>query len=919
MTFSGVSEMTSTPTIWKPAFIANTGATAGGQTVPRTIGLTNGNFMVVWEDNLNGPGPFIDIMGRMFNADGVALGTPFQINSAVVASDETGPKIVAMPDGGYVVAYGSYLEAIGGFIGIERFDANGFSVSSRFITDPNSSLTEWDLTVDSAGNYTVVYERLAPHALSNGNVINSQDIFSRTYDNLTNGAGPENAHIAQNSSELDELGAVATFADGRMVTFYSEPDYDFFGNKAQTAEYSIIDPVSGTIIRNPVEIDGPNWDDDAVAIDVACLAYGPFVLLYAFNGNYAFRIGESDAPGSSMSSRNTVATFGALGGARVVALNEGGFFIEWLESTAHILYGQRYLATGAPVGNLLIISTNVSSIGETDMSLTSDGRILVPFKDATGEVSMVILDPRETTIYGTDASEQLTTQTTSSFIYGFGGNDSIYGQNGDDRIDGGTGLDALSGGKGNDVFVLNDSDRSTSYGFDTVVELANGGLDSVEVMSFFRAHRDSPLPTSYTLGANVENGRIMGVETFSLIGNELANMLTGNSASNFLDGKAGADQMSGLQGDDSYMVDNLQDVVFEAVGGGTGDHVFASVSHTLLVGQEVEFLSTSSDTGVAAINLTGNGFAQTITGNAGANRLDGGIDAVSDRLVGLGGNDTYIINSSTDLIDEVAGGGVADRIQSTVSFRLAADDNIEIMTTTNARLTTAINLTGNALAQTIYGNAGANILNGGTDNLRDTMFGYGGNDTYFIGSSADVIVEAVGGGTADRVRSSVSFVLAADDDIESLEAANPAAGTVINLTGNALGQTVVGNAGTNILNGGLGNDTLTGLGGADSFLFNTALNAVSNHDTITDFNSAADTIQLDNAIFQALASGGTLAANLFEATSVAGQSGSEVVIYDRINGDLYYDSNGAATANGLILFAHVTNGTALTNADFFVV
>jgi Ca2+-binding RTX toxin-like protein len=322
---------------------------------------------------------------------------------------------------------------------------------------------------------------------------------------------------------------------------------------------------------------------------------------------------------------------------------------------------------------------------------------------------------------------------------------------------------------------------------------------------------------------------------------------------------------------------------------------------------------------VAAINLTGNAFAQTITGNAGANRLDGGIDAVSDRLVGLGGNDTYMINSSTDLIDEVAGGGVADRIQTTVSFRLAADDNIEIMMTSNAKLTTAINLTGNALAQTIYGNAGANILNGGTDTLRDTMFGYGGNDTYFIGSSTDVIVEALGGGTADRVRASVSFVLAADDDIESLEASNPAAGTVINLTGNALGQTVVGNAGSNILNGGLGNDTLTGLAGADSFLFNTSLNAISNHDIITDFNIAADTIQLDNAIFQSLAVGGTLAANLFEATSIAGQNGAEVVIYDRFNGDLYYDSNGAATANGLILFAHVANGTALTNADFFVV
>ena len=89
--------MTTTPTIWKPAFVANIGATAGSQTVPRTIGLANGNFLVVWEDNTNGPSPFIDILGRMFTAEGVAIGSPFQVNSAVVASDETAPRRRTLP------------------------------------------------------------------------------------------------------------------------------------------------------------------------------------------------------------------------------------------------------------------------------------------------------------------------------------------------------------------------------------------------------------------------------------------------------------------------------------------------------------------------------------------------------------------------------------------------------------------------------------------------------------------------------------------------------------------------------------------------------------------------------------------------------------------------------------------------------
>ena len=1000
--------MTTTPTIWKSTFTANIGATAGGQTVPRTIGLANGNFLTVWEDNTNGTGPFTDIMGRMFTPEGNAIGTPFQINSAVVGSDETGPKIIAMPDGGYVVAYGSYLDALGGFIGIERFDANGFSVSSRFITDPNSSLTKWEITADDLGNYTVVYEKLALHALPYPQVgtFFSQDIFATTYDYLTNAAGAETALVAQNSGEKDDLGAIDSFASGKLITFYNEPDYDFFGNQADTAEFSIIDPLTGVRTRNPVEIDGPNWDDDAYAIDVACLAYGPFVLLYSFNGTYAFRIGADEASGTAISSRNTVATFGGLGGARVVAMNEGGFFIEWLETNAHILYGQRYAATGAPIGALLIIANNVGSIGETDMSMTSDGRILVPFKDISGEVGEVILDPRENIIYGTDLAEALTAQTTSSIVYGFDGDDSLYGQNGSDRLDGGLRLDTLYGGNGNDTFILNDANRFTSYAYDTVVEYANGGGDTIEVMSFYRESKSSAIPSGYMLADNVENGRIMGVDIFWLFGNELANYLTGNAAANVLDGKAGVDVMNGLQGSDDYFVDVTGDVVIEFAGQGVADHVFAALSYGLAAGQEIELFSTTDAAGIGTIALTGNEFAQTITGNAGANRLNGGLDAVKDVLIGLGGNDYYIINSSSDdiveavgggsddraqttvsftlgagdnvevlqtsnaglttainltgnefaqsiygnaagnilnggidalrdtligyagndlyminsavdIIVEGVGGGTADRVQASVSFALAADDNIELMQTTNAALTAAINLTGNALAQAIYGNAGVNVLNGGIDALRDTLIGYGGSDLYVINSALDVIVEAVGGGTADRVRASVSFTLAADDNIEFFETTNAAGLTALNLTGNALAQSITGNAGANTLSGGLGNDSLTGLGGSDNFLFNTTPGA-TNHDTITDFNVGADTIQLDNAIFTALAATGVLGAGLFENTSLGGQSGSEVIVYDRANGDLYYDTNGA-TAGGLVLFADVANGTVLTNADFVVV
>ena len=100
----------------------------------------------------------------------------------------------------------------------------------------------------------------------------------------------------------------------------------------------------------------------------------------------------------------------------------------------------------------------------------------------------------------------------------------------------------------------------------------------------------------------------------------------------------GADTLIGGAGNDTYIVDDAGDIVTEVAGGGTADRVQAAASYVLGESADVEFLETTNAALTAAINLTGNGLAQTLTGNAGANVLDGG--AGIDTLVGGAGNDT---------------------------------------------------------------------------------------------------------------------------------------------------------------------------------------------------------------------------------------------------------------------------------------
>ncbi|ESQ75477.1 calcium-binding protein, partial [Asticcacaulis sp. YBE204] len=108
-------------------------------------------------------------------------------------------------------------------------------------------------------------------------------------------------------------------------------------------------------------------------------------------------------------------------------------------------------------------------------------------------------------------------------------------------------------------------------------------------------------------------------------------------------------------------------------------------------------------------------------------------------------------------------------------------------------------LDGGAGKDGLEGGAGNDTLNG--DGGADTMTGGQGDDVYFVNDVADVVLEEVGQGN-DTVFSTVSFTLGTGVEALVLQGSN-----VVNGKGNTLNNTLTGNAGVNILTGGLGDDT----------------------------------------------------------------------------------------------------------------
>jgi Ca2+-binding RTX toxin-like protein len=254
-----------------------------------------------------------------------------------------------------------------------------------------------------------------------------------------------------------------------------------------------------------------------------------------------------------------------------------------------------------------------------------------------------------------------------------------------------------------------------------------------------------------------------------------------------------------------------------------------------------------------------------------------------------------------------------DRVQTSVNLALVAGSEIEILKTTNASGTTAINLSGNNLANHIQGNDGINTINGGSG--VDFMEGRGGNDTYVVANLGDRAFDPVGKGT-DTVIALVSFSMEVGSEIELLRTNNPAGTTVLRLAGNAFANTIQGNAGTNTLNGGAGNDTLDGMGGSDAFQFTTALNATTNVDAINGYVVADDQIRIDNAVFAGLAAG-TLAADAFIIGAAAADA-EDRIVYNSATGGLFFDADGVG-GTAQVRFATLAAGLAMTNAEFFVI
>jgi Ca2+-binding RTX toxin-like protein len=368
-------------------------------------------------------------------------------------------------------------------------------------------------------------------------------------------------------------------------------------------------------------------------------------------------------------------------------------------------------------------------------------------------------------------NDRLTTGSADDVVSGGGGNDVISTGDGDDQITGGDGDDQITGGAGDDTLrfaiATDGTDRvDLGTGADTVsFERYDGGSGNIR-LTFTSSEVGNGNAVDGGAMANQDGGLAVRVQA------EDANGALTGAVSRFDD--EGTTFVAGTQG----ITFDVRDLVsgtargdtFEGVVLGTSGGDTLSFFPPFREGQNFYYNGGAGDDRVLA--GSGNDF---LVGGAGDDTLLGG--AGNDSFIAGGGNDDIVGGDGVDTVIYGAATG-AITVRLSTNLQQATGDGTD-------RLRGIENVTGSNQADTLIGNSGDNVLNGGAgdDSLRgqdgaDVLVGGAGLDGLRGDGGADIFRFALGdtGATKDTADRVLDFSSADGDRIDL---------SLINATGEA--------------------------------------------------------------------------------------------------------------------------------------
>ena len=328
---------------------------------PRTVAMdASGNFVVVWQGE--GAGDTDGIYAQRFDANGVAQGSEFRVNTGV-AGIQNDPVVEMDANGNFVVAWTSTVgDGSGQVVLAQRYDASGVAQGSQFRVNTT--------TLNDQGQPAIAMN-------TNGFVIawsdSGQDgsvhgVFAQRYDASAVAQGAEFLVTASTAGDQWIDGAAMDASGNFIVTWSTAQDGSGLGVYSRRFDSSGA-PLTGEVRVNTTTAGEQSWSN------VAMNGSGAYVVTWrhqaaAGQDIYAQRY---DAAGVAQGPEFRVNTTTASDQwpSAVAIDGNGNFVVTWSSYNQDSagtwgIYKQEYFANGAAAGAETLVTTTTA--GEQDWS-----------------------------------------------------------------------------------------------------------------------------------------------------------------------------------------------------------------------------------------------------------------------------------------------------------------------------------------------------------------------------------------------------------------------------------------------------------------------------------------------------------------------------------------------------------------------
>ena len=238
-------------------FQVNATAPNNQQILPDVSSLPNGNFVVTWTaygvDNADGSG---GVYAQEFDANGNKIGSQVQVND-YTPGNQTDSEVTGLHNGGYAVAYDSYLQDGSGYgIALRFFGAGPAPQYSSPVATADTGATVQDhaVTVDvlandsdpNAGAVLTLSSVSVPQGEGTASIVNNQLAFDpgHAFDYLAAG---QTAQVVVSYTALDQFGQQESSTATITVTGTNDVPVIMIGG-SDSATGTVTDTASATTL-----------------------------------------------------------------------------------------------------------------------------------------------------------------------------------------------------------------------------------------------------------------------------------------------------------------------------------------------------------------------------------------------------------------------------------------------------------------------------------------------------------------------------------------------------------------------------------------------------------------------------------------------------------------------------------------------